>query len=213
MKKIANVVLLCIILSIITKPVNAQPSFTIALNFHLFNQQGKAIELDEFYNDFRLINSQGEVKLYHEPNDPKKNHYNPSNKKFRLTMSTVYVPLELNIIHKTDTMTLHVINSDYGADIFIDSLVFKPGMYAIACSSRIVDGKALPRVPVLKLTQIDYPDAKAAYYNYRLDDLNRRTRASNQQGAPEAAKRFCDLQIRYHIDKNDMEYKTAEQLQ
>ncbi|AYL97616.1 hypothetical protein [Mucilaginibacter celer] len=126
-------------------------------------------------------------------------------------VSTVYADVEIGLIHKTDTMTIRVINSGYGAVVDIDSLVFKPGKYAIKCTPRVVNGKTLPDLPVLKLKQIDYGIALAEYYNYWLDWYKKLLKRES----PEAyllPKQFRALQRSYHISTDDLNYKTARDL-
>jgi len=202
-----------LVLMIIGANVKAQPSFSVSFDFRLFNEAGISIGLDEFCNNFKLT-QQGYVRDFcNNPNYPRQKLYNSQTKKFNLSTGTVYADLELAFIRQADTMIIRVINSGYGALIDIDSLVFKPGKYAITCSSRIVNGKSLPYASVLKIKQVDFKIAGAAYYNFLLDKFNYMIKMKvSETGTHTIENSFRQLQRMYHIPADDLQHKTAVQL-
>jgi hypothetical protein len=185
--------------------LTVQPSSSINFEFRLFDKQGKIIKLNEFCDQYKISNYRRPE--YNFCNAQSSLYYDKQSKKIRLYTSTVSDEGEICFIHKKDTMAIHIINSRYGVDVSIDSLVFKPGRYAIKCNSRIVDGKTLPDEPVLKLKEIDYKSAVEEYYNFFLDSYKKLRDGYNYPNST-----FRKIQRIYRIPKNDLSYKTAQQL-
>jgi hypothetical protein len=206
MQLINSISKLLLFLNILT----VQPSSSVNFNFRFFDNYGQAIGPNEICSKymFTKANLPGQ---YNFCNTSYSLQYNQLSKKISLNTITVYSDVEFYFIHRTDTMAVYIINSSYGAIVSIDSLVFKPGKYAIQCNSRIVDGKTLPNLPVLNLKEIDYEHAMAKYYNFWLGEYKKVMKVGSSEEYA-STKRFRKLQWIYHIPKDDMGYKTAQQL-
>jgi hypothetical protein len=187
-----------------------QPSSSVNFNFRLFDKYGKAIEPNEICSKY-IFTKSNLPEQYNFCNTPYSLQCDQHSKKISLNTVTVYSDVEFYFIHKTDTMAVRIINSGYGAIVSIDSLVFKHGEYAIQCNSRIVDGKTLPNLPVLNLKEIDYEQAMTKYYNFWLGEYKKVMKVESSEEYA-STKRFRKLQRIYHIPKDDMSYKTAQQL-
>jgi hypothetical protein len=192
--------------------VMAQPSFSIEFQFRLFDEQRKLVDINKFCSAYSMLEfpAQSMITICNDRLKPKEVFYDSISQKIRMSVGVVYVDANYAFVHKTDTMLIKIVNSGYGARINIDSLAFTPGYYAITCSSRVVNGKTLPDLPVLSLKQIDFPKSRADYYNLLLQlylqyEYKKENYVDNNTS-------FRKLQRRYRIPQDDLLVKTPEQL-